>query len=61
MEKSSKKKIDYNNKYNSENYVRINLSVRPEDADFIKASAKAAGKSMVQYVLDCCKKNTEKA
>ena len=61
MAKASQKKIDYNNKYNSQNYVRINLSVKPEDADFIKASAKAAGKSMVQYVLACCKGNVDKA
>jgi uncharacterized protein (DUF1778 family) len=61
MAKASQKKIDYNNKYNSQNYVRINLSVKPEDADFIKASAKAAGKSMVQYVLDCCKRDVDKA
>lgn len=45
MAKASQKKIDYNNKYNSQNYVRINLSVKPEDADFIKASAKAAVKA----------------
>lgn len=54
MAKSTQRKIDYNAKYNKENYARICLSAKPEEVEAIKAAAEAEGKSVARYIIDRC-------
>lgn len=54
MAKASQEKIDYNKEYNKKNYANISIRARPEEVEAIKEAAKASGKSLARYVLDCC-------
>lgn len=54
MAKSTQRRIDYNAKYNKENYSSIFFRAKPEEVDAIKAAAEAEGKSVARYIIDCC-------
>lgn len=50
--KNSKARIKANGKYLKNNYKRINIAVRPEQADRIKEIAKRFNLSLAQLVVD---------
>lgn len=54
MAKCTQRKVDYNTKYNKENYARICLRAKPEEVDAIKSAAEAEGKSVARYIIDRC-------
>nr|DAO85319.1 MAG TPA: hypothetical protein [Caudoviricetes sp.] len=60
MPKHTQHKLDYNTQYNKENYAQLAIRTRPENIAAIKDAAKAAGKNITQYILDCCIKNLDK-
>ena len=61
MAKSTQRRIDYNAKYNKENYSSIFFRARPEEVEAIKAAAEAEGKSVARYIIDrCLSKNPDK-
>lgn len=47
------------NKYNSENYERISLSVPKGKKDRYRSAAESEGKSLNQFVIDCIEKGIE--
>ena len=50
--KNSKARIKANGKYLKNNYKRINIAVRPEQADRIKETAKRFDLSLAQLIVD---------
>lgn len=54
MAKSTQRRIDYNAKYNKENYSSIFFRAKPEEVDAIKAAAEAESKSVARYIIDRC-------
>lgn len=50
--KNSKARIKANGKYLKNNYKRINIAVRPEQADRIKETAKRFDLSLAQLIID---------
>ena len=50
--KNSKARIKANGKYLKNNYKRINIAVRPEQADRIKETAKRFNLSLAQLIVD---------
>lgn len=62
MQNDNKKfdQIKYQNKYISENYDRINLTVPKGQKIIIKESAKNAGESVNEYIYQAIKQRMEK-
>ena len=54
MAKSTQRRINYNAKYNKENYSSIFFRAKPEEVDAIKSAAEAEGKSVARYIIDRC-------
>ena len=61
MSDSKFNKVKYNNEYNKKSYTRFNISLKPAEADEIKAEASAEGLSIAQYFLKCHNEHIHKS
>lgn len=53
MAMTQKEKTDYKRAFNENNYDRLFITVPKGKKDEYKAKAKAEGKSLNQYIIDC--------
>ena len=49
-------KIEYNNKYNEQNYARIGLRIKPDEKEWIEKLAKEEGTSVTKLLINSVKK-----